>query len=253
MSEFKKAALVTGASAGIGAEFCRQLAAECELIIAVGRRADKLAELAQQIGDRAEVRQVVADLQTRLGLTHAIEVLRQQGPVDYLINNAGYSTLGHFAELQLEPQQGMVDLHITASIALCRAAIPFMQERGGGAIVNVSSLASFSAIAGVAVYCASKAFLNSFSECLQREVAEAHIKVQSLCPGYTWSDFHDREAMAGFDRNGVPTAAWQTAEQVVKESLAALLAGDKVVVIAGEQNQLSGAKALSAQLARLNA
>ncbi len=249
MSEIKKTALVTGASAGIGAEFCRQLAQTCEVIIAVGRRQDKLDALAAELAGQAEVHTVSADLETRLGITAVIECLRQKGPVDYLINNAGYSTMGNFAEIELEPQQGMVDLHITASLALARAAIPFMKERGGGAIINVSSLASFSEIAGVAIYCASKAFLNSFSESLQLELASDNIRVQSLCPGYTWSEFHDRDAMSAFDREWVPEDHWQTAEQVVAESLAAL-GGDKVIVVTGERNRSVARGAMEQQLAK---
>lgn len=252
MSDVKKTALVTGASAGIGAEFCRQLAERCEVIIAVGRRAEKLQELADELAGKVEVHQVVADLETRLGITRVIEILRQKGPVDYLVNNAGYSTMGNFSEIELEPQQGMVDLHITATMALCRAAIPFMKERGGGAVINLSSSGSFFALPGGTVYCASKAFLNSFSEGLQEEVADDNIRVQSLCPGFTWSEFHDREAMAGFDRGWFPEDQWQTAQEVVIESLAAL-AGDKVVVVTGAHNQAAAEQALAGQLARMKA
>ncbi len=250
MSERKKTALVTGASAGIGAEFCRQLAERCDVIIAVGRRADKLQELALELVAKAEVHPVVANLESRLGITQTIETLRQKGPVDYLVNNAGFSTMGNFAEIELEPQQGMVDLHITATLALSRAAIPFMKERGGGAVINVSSLGAFSVLPGGAIYCASKAFLNSFSESLQAEVAADDIRVQSLCPGFTLSDFHDREAMAGFDRGWFPEEQWQTAEQVVAESLAAL-AEDRVIVITGTHNQPAAEMALAGQLNRL--
>jgi short-subunit dehydrogenase len=250
MSEVKKTALVTGASAGIGAEFCRQLAQRCEVIIAVGRRAEKLQELADELADKVEVHPVVADLETRLGITQVIEMLRQKGPVDYLVNNAGYSTMGNFAELELEPQQGMVDLHITATMALSRAAIPFMMERGGGAVINVSSLGAFNVLPGGAIYCASKAFLNSFSESLQAEVAIDDIRVQSLCPGFTWSEFHDREAMAGFDRGWFPEEQWQSAEQVVAESLAALTQ-ERVIVVTGAHNQPVAEKALEGQLHRL--
>jgi uncharacterized protein len=250
MSDVKKTALVTGASAGIGAEFCRQLAQHCEVIIAVGRRSEQLQAIADELAGKAEVHCVVADLQTRLGLTQTIEILRQKGPVDYLINNAGYSTMGNFSEIDLEPQQGMVDLHITATMALTRAAIPFMKERGGGAVINVSSLASFAAIGGVSVYCASKAFLNSFSECLQLEVAADNIRVQSLCPGYTYSEFHERDAMSAFDRDWVPEEQWQTAAAVVAESLAAL-GGEKVVIATGLHNQAAAEQSIAQQLDKM--
>lgn len=246
----KTTALVTGASAGIGAEFARQLAQRCEVILAVGRDAQKLAALAQSLAPAVEVHPLAVDLATLEGVTRTIELLRQKGPVDYLINNAGFATLGHFAQGQLEDQQSMVDVHISATLALCRAAIPFMVERGGGAIVNVSSMTSFEPIASGAVYGASKAFLNHFSEALAQEVSTSGIKVQSLCPGLTRTEFHSRQAMAGFDTQSIPAQHWMEAEAVVAASLAAL-AGDQVTVVAGENNLVKARQRLGAQLQRL--
>ena len=246
----KTIALVTGASAGIGAEFCRQLAPRCDVIIATGRREGPLLELAEELSGQVEVHTLVADLATREGQTRAIETLRQKGPVDYLVNNAGFGAIGGFASLELDPQQAMVSVHIDATLALCRAAIPFMQERGGGAIINVSSLGAFNPHAGAAVYGATKAFLNHFSEALQGELEGSGIRVQSLCPGYTRSDFHDRDTMGGFSKDAVPEAMWMESPAVVAESLAAL-EGDRAVVVAGESNRGIAQKGLSAQQARL--
>ena len=246
----KTCALVTGASAGLGAEFCRQLAGRCDVIIAVGRRLEPLQELAEELAAKAEVHPLVADITTIEGQTRVIEALRQKGPVDYLVNNAGFSTLGNFAELELAPQQEMVDVHITASLALCRAAIPFMLEKGSGFIVNVSSLVSFTPIASVAIYGASKAFLNHYSEALQLELKDQGIKVQSLCPGYTRTEFHGRDSMQGFDMDWVPPDHWMEASQVVAESLAAL-ATDQVIVIPGGSNQKLARAGMQAQLKRM--
>ncbi|MCZ6832033.1 MAG: SDR family oxidoreductase [Gammaproteobacteria bacterium] len=250
MTSAKTCALVTGASAGIGAEFCRQLADRCDIIIIVGRRQELLEDLAGSLGSQADVHPLVADLTSIEGQTRVIEALRQKGPVDYLINNAGFSTLGNFAELELAPQQEMVDLHITASLALCRAAIPFMREKGSGFIVNVSSLVSFSPLASVAVYGASKAFLNHYSEALQLELKDQGIKVQSLCPGYTRTDFHGRDSMQGFDTEWVPEEQWMEASQVVAESLAALTR-DQVVVVPGASNRKLANAGMRAQMGRL--
>jgi short-subunit dehydrogenase len=252
MSDKKITALVTGASAGIGAEFCRQLASPCDVIIATGRREDSLRALAEELEGQVEVHVLVADLTRREGLTRIIESLRQQGPVDYLVNNAGFGALGLFADIELEPQQQMVSVHIDASLALCRAAIPFMRERGEGYIINVSSLSAFGPMAAVAVYGASKAFLNHFSEALQLEVGESGIKVQSLCPGYTRSEFHSRDSMAGFSTDSVPDEVWMEASEVVAISLAAL-AGDQVVVVPGERNHAVAVSGLQLQLSRLDA
>jgi short-subunit dehydrogenase len=250
MTTEKTCALVTGASAGIGAEFCRQLAGRCDVIIAVGRRQEQLRELAESLASQVEVHTLSCDLTSIEGQTRAIEILRQKGPVDYLVNNAGFSTLGNFADLDLAPQQEMVDLHITATLALCRAAIPFMREKGRGYIVNVSSLVSFNPLASVAVYGASKVFLNHYSEALQQELSDQGIKVQSLCPGYTRSDFHGRESMGGFDTDWVPEDQWMDAAEVVTESLEAL-EGDQVIVVAGERNRKVALKGMAAQQERL--
>jgi short-subunit dehydrogenase len=229
MSTGKTIALVTGASAGIGAEFCRQLAARCDVIIATGRREDRLQALAEELSDQVEMHTLAADLTTREGLTRVIEMLRQKGPVDYLVNNAGFGALGLFAETDLESQQQMTALHIDVTVALTRAALPFMQERGSGFVVNVSSLSAFNATAMVTVYGASKAFINHFSEGLQLELKDTGIKVQALCPGYTRSEFHGRDSMTGFSTDRVPDKIWMEASEVVAISLAAL-EGDEVIV-----------------------
>jgi short-subunit dehydrogenase len=251
MAEQKTTALVTGASSGIGAEFCRQLAARCEVVIAVGRNSAKLSALARELTGQVEVHVLSADLATLEGITRCIEMLRQKGPVDYLVNNAGFAVLGNFADLELAPQQEMVDVHVTATLALCRAAIPFMRQRGGGYIVNVSSLAAFYPIPACSVYGASKVFLNLFSEALALEEKSAGIKVQSLCPGFTRSSFHDREGMADFDRALVPDEEWMEAAAVVQESLAQL-EGQRVVVVTGDDNLQIACSSVETQLANLS-
>ena len=251
MSDKKTIALVTGASSGIGEEFCRQLASRCDLIIATGRRSRQLEALASSLQATTEVFPLVADLTTVEGRTRVIETLRQKGPLDYLVNNAGFSTLGTFESLELGPQQEMVSVHIDATMALCRAAIPFMRENGGGNIINVSSLVAFNPYASVAVYGATKAFLNHFSEALQLELEGSGIRVQSLCPGFTRTDFHGRGSMDGFDPEQVPEALWMSSEQVVTLSLRELPQGP-VVLVAGESNLAMARQGLEGQLQRLS-
>lgn len=236
MSAEKITALVTGASAGLGAEYCRQLAERCDVIIAVGRRADRLQALADELAGQVEVHPVAVDLAGIEGLTRTIETLRQKGPVDYLVNNAGFGLFGEFAKSELAQQQNMVRVHIDATMALCRAAIPFMAERGGGYVINVSSIGAFAALPRNAVYGASKAFLNHFSTALQAEVKKDDIKVQCLCPGYIRTEIHDRDGMSGFDRERVPDEAWMEAETVVSISLDELDSGE-VIVVPGKYNQ----------------
>lgn len=236
MSGRKVIALVTGASAGLGAEFCRQLAPRCDVIIAVARRRERLAALASELADAVAVHCVQADLGTIEGVARVMEAMRQQGPVDYLVNNAGFGTFGHFDQLSIESQRSMVSVHIDASITLCRCAIPFMRELGGGTIINVSSLGTFVPGKGMAVYGATKAFLNYYSLALQAELAGTGIEVQALCPGFTRTEFHDPMAAQGFERDRIPPQMWMTAEAVVAASLAAL-GSTQVLVVPGTDNQ----------------
>jgi len=236
MSGHKTTALVTGASAGLGAEFCRQLATRCDVIIAVARRGERLAALARELGDSVELHAVTADLGSVEGVARTMEALRQLGPVNYLVNNAGFGTFGNFDQASIESQRDMVNLHIDTSITLCRAAIPFMRDLGGGVIINVASLAACIPGKGMAVYGATKAFLNYFSLALQEELAGTGIEVQALCPGFTHTEFHDPMAAQGFDRSRIPQAMWMTSAAVVAASLAALGSG-QVVVVPGGDNQ----------------
>jgi short-subunit dehydrogenase len=237
--------MVTGASAGLGTEFCRRLVTHCDVIIGVARRVDRLEELARRL-DGVEFHGVCADLGSVEGVARAMEVLRQQGPVDYLVNNAGFSTFGQFAELPVDGQREMIDLHIDATITLCRAAIPFMRERGAGHIINISSLGAFLPGKGLAVYGATKAFLVYFSQALQAELAGTGIEVQALCPGYIHTEFHDEMQALGFDKQRIPDAMWMTAAEVVAASLEALGSG-QVVVVPGEGNRALAAAGLKQQ------
>ena len=235
MPNHKTTALVTGASAGLGAQFCRQLADRCEVIIAVARRGDRLAQLQEELAGRVQLHAIEADLTQIEGVARAMEALRQLGPVDYLVNNAGFSTYGSFPDLGIDGQRDMVSLHIDATITLCRAAIPFMRERGTGYIINVSSVGAFLPGKGLAVYGASKAFLNFFSLALQEELAGTGIEVQSLCPGYTHTEFHQQIERGGFNKARIPAAMWMEADAVVAASLAAL-GSHRVLIVPGEEN-----------------
>jgi short-subunit dehydrogenase len=235
MAGHKITALVTGASAGLGAEFCRQLADRCGVIIAAARRGERLAQLREELSGRVELHAIEADLTRVEGVARTMEALRQLGPVDYLVNNAGFSTYGHFPDLAIDGQRDMVSLHIDATITLCRAAIPFMRERGGGHIINVSSVGAFLPGEGLAVYGASKAFLNYFSLALQEELAGTGIAVQALCPGFTHTEFHRALEDEGFSKARTPAGMWMEADAVVAASLAALGSG-RVLVVPGEEN-----------------
>jgi short-subunit dehydrogenase len=219
----------------LGAEFCRQLADTCEVIIAVARRGERLQQLAEELADKAELHVVEANLATVEGVTRAVEALRQKGPVDYLVNNAGFGTFGAFVDTALDSQQSMVRLHIDATLELSRAAIPYMEDLGGGVIINVASIGGFLPMKDTAVYGGTKAFLVSFSSSLQQEVAKKGIRVQCLCPGFTRTELHDVPTFDGFDKSRVAEDVWMESPAVVEISLKALT-GDSLVVVPGEVN-----------------
>ncbi len=245
-------ALVTGASSGIGAEFCRALAGRCQRIIAVARRAHELAALRDELAAEVEVVPVVADLATIEGVARAIEALRQLGPVELLVNNAGVAAYGPFAQSDTESDQAMMRVLMDAPVELCRAAVPMMIAAGRGAIINVASTSACLSLPNMALYGACKSFLLSFSATLQQEVAANGLTVQCLCPGPTRTEIHQPMIAAGLDTNQLPDAMWMEAAAVVAASLEGLDAGQSVVV-PGEMNRAQVVESLQAQASALAA
>lgn len=231
-------ALITGASAGLGEEYAKRLAKRCESLLLVARRGDRLQKLAAELGGDCDVDILVADITTTEGQGRVVEAIRQGPPLRYLINNAGFSTLGRYVTSVLDKELEMVRLHQDAVLVLTRAALPAMQDAGAGHIVNVASIAALSTMPGVAVYGASKAFLVSFSRSLAVELSDSGVSIQCLCPGYTRTEIHSRETFKGFDVDRVPEALWMEASEVVAESIAAMDAEDPpVIVVNGEHNK----------------
>jgi len=222
-------ALVTGASSGIGEAFARRLAAQGTSVVLVARREERLVALAGELaGDGVEAEVLVADLAAEDGLA-AVEarMASSQRPVDLLVNNAGFGSSGDFAELDLATELEMVQLNVVAVVRLTRAALDAMVPRGGGGVVNVSSLAGILALPGSAIYGASKAFVTSFTEALAAENRGSGVHFQALCPGLVRTEFHES---ADWHVGPVPRLAWSTPEQVVDASLAALGSARVVVV-----------------------
>jgi short-subunit dehydrogenase len=226
-------ALVTGASAGLGAEYARQLAARGTALVLSARRADRLEALARELraAHGVPVEVVPADLETEEG-TARLERLLAGGPaVDLLVNNAGYGGRTGFVRGEAADHVAMARVHVEATLRLTRAALPGMIARGRGAVVNVASVAAFSPFSG-AMYSGTKAFLVMFSDNLQGELRSKGVAVQVLCPGLTHTEFH---AAAGMDLSGVPSFAWMTAGRVVAISLRRL--GRGVVCVPGAVNK----------------
>jgi short-subunit dehydrogenase len=219
-------ALITGASAGIGATFARRLSREGYQLILVARRGDRLEALARELGS-AEV--LPADLADDAGLRTVEARIAAAPALDLLINNAGFGTEGCFFEVPVESQDQMHRLHVMATMRLSHAALRVMVPRGRGAVINVSSVAGYGQGPGSVSYCATKAWMNSFTEGLNLELrgSGSPVRVQALCPGFTVSEFH--HAM-GADPKKIPAWLWMKAEDVVDASLRGLAAGKPVVV-----------------------
>jgi hypothetical protein len=229
-----KVALITGASAGIGAAFARQLAARGFGLILVARRAERLEALARSLPGNVSV--LAADLTTEPGLRIVEDAVRACSALSLLVNNAGFGTLGRFWETDLAAQETMYRLHVLAVMRLTRAALEGMTARAYGAIVNVSSVAAFTTSQGNVSYNSTKAWMNSFTEGLDMELrgARSPVQVQALCPGFTITEFHEN---LGIDRRLIPAWLWMTADDVVDTSLRAL-GSRKVIVIPGWKYRL---------------
>ena len=226
-----RTALVTGASSGIGAVYARRLAAQGYDLILVARRIDRLMKLAEEFkashGIEAEV--LAADLTEDFDLRKVEDRISRAGDLEFLVNNAGFGTRGLFFQAPLEEQDRMHRLHVLATVRLTHAALAGMVARRRGNLVNVSSVAGFAQNPGNASYCATKAWMNSFTEglCLDLAAAGSPVKMQALCPGYTLTEFHDA---SGIGRAHVPARWWMSAEDVVDASLRGLARGDLIVV-----------------------
>ncbi|MFI7698716.1 SDR family NAD(P)-dependent oxidoreductase [Nonomuraea sp. NPDC049480] len=217
-------AMITGATAGIGAAFARRLAAEAYSLVLVSRDASRLAEAADQLKLRygVSVEVLPADLATDDGIAEVESRIRDG--VDLLVNNAGFGHAGRFPDVPVEDEVRMLKVHCEAVLRLTLAALPGMRERDRGAIVNVASVAAFFTRG---TYSASKAWVVNFSESAAAEVGNPRIKIMALCPGFVRTEFHQRASM---DTSGIPGFLWLKADDVVREALRDLALGKRVSV-----------------------
>jgi short-subunit dehydrogenase len=182
--------LITGASAGLGAEFARQCAKRGEPLALAARRRDRMEALATELG--GDIHIFEADLSKEGAAASLIAELEAEGlSVGTLINNAGFGLGGTFADRPLSRLSEMIELNVRALTELCHLVLPGMRERGAGAILNVASTAAFQPGPNMAVYYASKAYVLSFTEALHHELKGSGIRVSALCPGPTHSEFSD--------------------------------------------------------------
>ena len=216
-------AAITGASSGIGAVFARKLASEHDLLL-IARRKDRLeeqaADLTRQYGCQADI--LAADLASDEGQEAAADRLRREDRLILLVNNAGFGRVGRFWESPFEAQEAMHRLHVLATVRLTHAALRNMVPKNRGGIINVASVSAFVRSPGTVSYAATKSWMTVFTEGLYLELKgiSSNVVVQALCPGFTYSEFHD--AMGVSRRRLAGSSLWMSPEYVVDQSLEGL-------------------------------
>ena len=222
-------ALVTGASSGIGAEMAHQLGRAGVPSVLVARRADRLREIADHY-DGFEVFE--ADLGTNKGQQATMRrIASADDPIELVVNNAGFGTSGTFSDLDADRLADEVELNVKALTRLSNAALATMAQRGRGYLLNVSSVASFQAAPGLAVYAATKAYVTSLTEALHEEMRGTGVHVTALCPGLTKTEFQDHSNTSEYE-TAFPDFAWTSVESVARAGLDGV-ARNRAVVVPG--------------------
>ena len=233
MTKARPLSLITGASAGIGAAFARALATRGHDVVLTARRTDRLDALATELRSQHGINATV--LTNDLADPHAVEqlcaTLNERGlQVDWLINNAGYGVPGRFDQSDWPVHADFLRVLVTAPTELAWRLVGGMRERGYGRIVNVASLAGHvPGSAGHTLYAASKAYMIKFSQSLALENFGTGVNVCALCPGFTFSEFHDVTGTRSLVSK-MPSFMWQRAEMVVQEGIEAVERGEAVHV-----------------------
>ncbi|MET9516062.1 SDR family oxidoreductase [Streptomyces sp. NPDC002994] len=235
-------ALITGATAGIGAAFARRLATDGHNLVLVARDTERLREQATELHDlhgiEAEV--LTADLSTDAGIAAVEERLSdRRHPVDLLVNNAGFGNKGRFLEVSMADELTMLKVHCEAVLRLTAAATAGMKERGRGGVVNVASVAAF---VPRGTYGASKAWVVQFTQGAARDLAGSGVRLMALCPGFVRTEFHER---AGMGTDNIPGWMWLDADKLVAAAMGDLARGKTVSVPDPRYKALMGAVKLA--------
>jgi short-subunit dehydrogenase len=230
-------ALITGATAGLGAAFARRLARDGHDVVLVARDTDRLHHQATELHDQHGVEASVlrADLGTDEGIAALEErVADPDRPVDLLVNNAGYGLKGRFLEVSAADELTMLRVHCEAVLRSTRAAVGAMRERGRGGVVNVASVAAF---VPRGTYGASKAWVVQFTQGVAADLRGSGVRLMALCPGFVRTEFHER---AGMDTGSIPGWMWLDAPRVVDAALADLSRGRTLSVPDPRYKALTG-------------
>jgi len=238
-----KTALITGASAGIGAEFARQLAAKGADLVLVARRLDRLQALANELSASAGIKVQVEtlDLSDAASCQTLAARLSAAGiPVDILVNNAGFGLPGSFVSQPWNAHLESLQVLLIAPTELTRHLLPAMLDRRYGRVVNVASLAGLvPASAGHTTYGAIKSYLIRWSASLSMEVKSKGVNVLALCPGFTYTEFHDVNGARKLVSR-LPKFMWMDAKTVVRQAIAAMERGDAVLINGNWNNFVAG-------------
>ena len=218
-------ALVTGATSGIGESFTRLLAENNYNIVLVARDLPRLQERATGLEAKFNIKThlIQADLATDSGC-NAVEQYIANNHIDVLINNAGFGINKAFTVSQLDAEQQLLDVLVRTPMRLMHVALPLMNQRNKGVIINVSSVASF--IAG-GTYSASKSYLTVLSESLHTELAGTNVRISALCPGFTRTEFHQRGRMS---MKGLPIFLWLDSDELVAKAWSDALKGEAISI-----------------------
>jgi short-subunit dehydrogenase len=249
MTKFNcQTALITGASAGIGAEFARQLAKpspkgipkngdnvlrEGRTLVLVARRLERLQAMKtelEKLGATVDI--LAADLGSEQGIQAVKEKIESLPGLDLLINNAGFGVHGPFAEVPVEFHANMLRVHNEAPVRLTHAALQGMLVRRHGAVINVASVSAYMGSSNGVMYGATKSFLVMFSAAVNKGLKGSGVKIQALCPGFTHTEFHEVRQNMAMETSGIPGFMWMDARRVTAASLKAL-DGNRVVVVPG--------------------
>jgi short-subunit dehydrogenase len=220
--------LITGASSGIGEVFARKLAAQGHNLLLVARSEDKLITLCNELGRAGSIhaQYVAMDLSEKDAPARLFAETQTRGlEIDFLINNAGFGSMGDFTRLDPEREVDMIDLNVRSLVELTHRFLLPMRERKSGSIINVASTAGFQPVPFMATYAATKAFVLSFTEALSEESRPYGVKLMALCPGVTDTNFFDAAKI-----QRPPARIAQTPEAVVDTALRALARGKSSVV-----------------------
>ena len=233
----REIALVTGASSGIGEALARRLARDGRHLGLVARRADRLETLAAALraAHAVEVHVLPADLTKPAAVAGLVEELGRRGlDVDWLVNNAGFGTVGLFHTMPVERELDEIALNVEALVELTGRLVPAMVRRRRGVVMNVASVGAYLPSPSMATYTATKAFVLSFSEAIAVELRDTGVQVLCVCPGVTRTEFQER---AHVETAHVPGFLQQTAEAVADEAVRAVGRGD--VVVTGVLNRVT--------------